>query len=168
MNLLIPFHYEYMVKAIWVSALIGRVCGLLSCFITLKGWSLMGDALSHAVVPRSGGGGAPGARLPPGPFVAGLLAAGGMGFIKSRTPLREDAGHRNCIHHLLRRRAVPHFAAAEQCQPADHRVWQSPGNLRRRHSPTCWASRSSRWGFLPFSGRTLSCSALIGKPRRSG
>ncbi len=48
---LIPFHYDYMLKAMWVSALIGGVCGLLSCFVTLKGWSLMGDALSHAVVP---------------------------------------------------------------------------------------------------------------------
>lgn len=50
-HLLIPFQYDYMLKAMWVSALIGGVCALLSCFITLKGWSLMGDALSHAVVP---------------------------------------------------------------------------------------------------------------------
>ena len=46
-----PFHYDYMWRAIWVSAMIGVVCGFLSAFITLKGWSLMGDALSHAVVP---------------------------------------------------------------------------------------------------------------------
>lgn len=91
MNLLIPFHYEYMVKAIWVSALIGGVCGLLSCFITLKGWSLMGDALSHAVVPGVAVAALLGLPFAAGAFVAGLLAAGGMGFIKSRTPLREDA-----------------------------------------------------------------------------
>jgi len=91
MNVLIPFHYEYMVKAIWVSALIGGVCGLLSCFITLKGWSLMGDALSHAVVPGVAVAALLGLPFAAGAFVAGLLAAGGMGFIKSRTILREDA-----------------------------------------------------------------------------
>ena len=50
-TLLIPFQYDYMLRAIWVSALIGGTCGFLSSFVTLKGWSLMGDALSHAVVP---------------------------------------------------------------------------------------------------------------------
>ena len=50
-DFLTPFHYDYMLRAIWVSALVGGVCGFLSSFITLKGWSLMGDALSHAVVP---------------------------------------------------------------------------------------------------------------------
>ena len=50
-TLLIPFQYEYMIKAILVSGFIGGVCALLSCFVVLKGWSLLGDALSHAVVP---------------------------------------------------------------------------------------------------------------------
>ncbi|MBX3734102.1 MAG: metal ABC transporter permease [Verrucomicrobiae bacterium] len=89
--LLIPFQYEYLVKAIWVSALIGGVCGLLSCFITLKGWSLMGDALSHAVVPGVALAAMAGLPFGAGAFAAGLLAAGGMGFIRARTSLREDA-----------------------------------------------------------------------------
>lgn len=89
--LLVPFHYEYMVKAIWISALIGGVCGLLSCFITLKGWSLMGDALSHAVVPGVAVAALLGLPFAAGAFIAGLLAAVGMGFLKTRTPLREDA-----------------------------------------------------------------------------
>ena len=50
-ELLVPFSYEYMLKAILVSALIGGVCAFLSAYLTLKGWSLMGDALSHSVVP---------------------------------------------------------------------------------------------------------------------
>ena len=49
--LLEPFGYQYMIKAIWVSALVGGVCAFLSCFLMLKGWSLMGDALAHAIVP---------------------------------------------------------------------------------------------------------------------
>lgn len=90
-NLLIPFHYDYMMKAMWVSALIGGVCGLLSCFVTLKGWSLMGDALSHAVVPGVTLAYLAGAPFALGAFISGLLAAIGMGFIKARTSLREDA-----------------------------------------------------------------------------
>ncbi len=90
-TLLVPFHYEYMVRAIWVCALIGGVCGLLSCFVTLKGWSLMGDALSHAVVPGVALAALFGLPFAAGAFFAGMLAAAGMGFIKARTQLREDA-----------------------------------------------------------------------------
>lgn len=53
--LLQPFEYNYMVKAIWVSALVGAVCAFLSSYLILKGWSLMGDALSHSVVPGVAG-----------------------------------------------------------------------------------------------------------------
>ena len=49
-ELLVPFSYDYMVKAIWVSALVGAVCAFLSAYLMLKGWSLMGDAISHAAV----------------------------------------------------------------------------------------------------------------------
>ncbi len=90
-NLGIPFQYDYMLKAMWVSALIGGVCGLLSCFVTLKGWSLMGDALSHAVVPGVAIAYLLGAPFALGAFISGLLAALGMGFVKARTSLREDA-----------------------------------------------------------------------------
>lgn len=90
-TLLTPLQYEYMLKAIFVSGLIGGVCAFLSCFITLKGWSLMGDALSHSVVPGVAVayylGWPPGA----GAFFTGLLAAVGMGFVKTKTRLREDA-----------------------------------------------------------------------------
>jgi ABC-type Mn2+/Zn2+ transport system permease subunit len=90
-NLVVPFQYDYMLKAMWVSALIGGVCGLLSCFVTLKGWSLMGDALSHAVVPGVTIAYLLGAPFALGAFLSGLLAALGMGFVKARTSLREDA-----------------------------------------------------------------------------
>lgn len=88
---LIPFHYEYMIKAIWVCALIGGVCGFLSAFVTLKGWSLMGDALSHAVVPGVVIAYILGLPFALGSFVSGLLAAGAMTVIKMKTKLREDA-----------------------------------------------------------------------------
>jgi manganese/iron transport system permease protein len=90
-ELLVPFAYDYMVKAMWVSALVGATCAFLSAFLMLKGWSLMGDALSHSIVP--GVAAAYLLKLPYalGAFVAGLLAALGMAFVRSQSRLREDA-----------------------------------------------------------------------------
>jgi manganese/iron transport system permease protein len=90
-ELLVPFDYDYMVKAMWVSALVGATCAFLSAFLMLKGWSLMGDALGHSIVP--GVAGAYLLKLPyaAGAFVAGLLAALGMAFVRHQTRLREDA-----------------------------------------------------------------------------
>jgi manganese/iron transport system permease protein len=80
-----------MLKAIWVSALVGGTCAFLSAFLMLKGWSLMGDALAHSIVP--GVAGAYLLKLPysVGAFFAGLLAALGMAFVRQQTQLREDA-----------------------------------------------------------------------------
>ncbi len=89
-DMLIPLHYDYMIKAIWVCSLVGGVCGLLSVFVTLKGWSMMGDALSHAVVPGVAIAYILGLPLVLGSFVSGLLAAWAMGVIKKRSKLRED------------------------------------------------------------------------------
>ena len=90
-ELLVPFAYDYMLKAMWVSALVGGVCAFLSAYLMLKGWSLMGDALSHSIVP--GVAGAYMLKLPyaVGAFFAGLLAALGMAIVRGRTRLREDA-----------------------------------------------------------------------------
>jgi manganese/iron transport system permease protein len=90
-TLLTPLEYNYMLKAIAVSGLIGGVCAFLSCFITLKGWSLMGDALSHSVVPGVAIAYALGWPFAAGAFGTGLLAAVGMAFVKTKTRLREDA-----------------------------------------------------------------------------
>lgn len=90
-QLAVPLQYEYMRQAIWVSALIGGVCGFLSAFVTLKGWSLMGDALSHAVVPGVALAYILGLPFALGAFIAGLLAAGAMAFVRSQSRIREDA-----------------------------------------------------------------------------
>ena len=88
---LTPFQYDYMLTALWTSTLIGGICGLLSGFITLKGWSLMGDALSHAVVPGVALAYLAGLPFAVGAFTSGLLAAGAMALVKMKTPVREDA-----------------------------------------------------------------------------
>ena len=90
-ELLVPFDYNYMLKAMWVSALVGGACAFLSAFLMLKGWSLMGDALAHSVVPGVAGAFILGFPFAVGAFFAGALATLGMGFVKRHTKLREDA-----------------------------------------------------------------------------
>ena len=53
-TLLLPFTYNYMFNAMWVSALVGGVCAFLSAYLMLKGWSLIGEALSHSILPGVG------------------------------------------------------------------------------------------------------------------
>jgi manganese/iron transport system permease protein len=89
--LLEPFGYGYMVNAMWVSALVGAVCAFLSCYLMLKGWSLIGDALSHAIVPGVAGAYMLGLPFSLGAFFSGGLAAAAMLFLNERTKLREDA-----------------------------------------------------------------------------
>jgi manganese/iron transport system permease protein len=88
--LLEPFGYSYMINAIWVSALVGGVCAFLSCYLMLKGWSLIGDALSHAIVPGVAGAYMLGLPFALGAFLSGGLAAGAMLFLNQRTKLKED------------------------------------------------------------------------------
>ncbi|KQZ49915.1 hypothetical protein ASD54_13460 [Rhizobium sp. Root149] len=90
-TLLEPFSYGYMLDAIWVSALVGGVCGFLSAYLMLKGWSLIGDALSHAIVPGVAGAYMLGLPFALGAFLSGGLAAGAMLFLNQRTRLKEDA-----------------------------------------------------------------------------
>lgn len=90
-TLLEPFGYGYMINAMWVSALVGAVCAFLSAFLMLKGWSLIGDALSHSIVPGVAGAYMLGLPFALGAFLAGGLAAGAMLFLNQRTRLREDA-----------------------------------------------------------------------------
>lgn len=86
-----PFTYDYMRNAILVSALVGGVCGFLSAYLMLKGWSLIGDALSHAIVPGVAGAYMLGLPFAFGAFLSGGLAAFAILFLNQRTKLKEDA-----------------------------------------------------------------------------
>ena len=86
-----PLQYGFMVKALWVSAFVGIVCAVLSCYITLKGWSLMGDAVSHAVVPGVVVAYALGIPFAVGAFLFGFGATVAIGYVKENTRLKEDA-----------------------------------------------------------------------------
>ncbi|OCG11317.1 hypothetical protein A9G09_00940 [Gilliamella sp. wkB292] len=89
--LLEPFTYSFMFKAIWVSSIVGAACAFLSAFLMLKGWSLMGDALSHSVVPGVAGAYALGLPYSVGAFFTGLLAALAIIMVRTITRLKEDA-----------------------------------------------------------------------------
>jgi len=88
--LLEPFAYGYMRNAMWVSALVGGVCAFLSCYLMLKGWSLIGDALSHSIVPGVAGAYMIGLPFSLGAFFAGGLASLALLFLQRRTRLKED------------------------------------------------------------------------------
>ncbi|HBH7008749.1 chelated iron transport system membrane protein YfeC [Citrobacter freundii] len=86
-----PFCYQYMLNAMWVSAMVGGLCAFLSCYLMLKGWSLIGDALSHSIVPGVAGAYMLGLPFALGAFLSGGLAAGSMLFLNQRSRLKEDA-----------------------------------------------------------------------------
>lgn len=85
-----PLQYEFMVKAVVVSAMVGLVCAVLSCYMTLKGWALMGDAVSHAVMPGVVLAYILNIPFAIGAFVFGLSSVLAIGFIKSKTRIKED------------------------------------------------------------------------------
>jgi manganese/iron transport system permease protein len=89
-RLLEPLQYRFMIEALAMAALIGTVCAVLSCYLVLKGWSLMGDAISHAVLPGIVLAYILGAPLALGAFVSGLVCAGSTGWIKSHSRVKED------------------------------------------------------------------------------
>ena len=83
--------YGFMVKALVIAALVGCVCAVVSCYLILKGWSLMGDAISHAVLPGIVVAYLVHIPLGVGAFAAGLLNAAATGWIKERSRIREDS-----------------------------------------------------------------------------
>ncbi|KGJ02520.1 manganese/iron transport system permease protein [Paracoccus halophilus] len=88
--LLDPFAYGYMLSAMSVAALVGGVCAFLSAYLMLKGWSLIGDALSHSVVPGVAGAYMLGLPFALGAFISGGLAAAAMLFLSDRSGLKVD------------------------------------------------------------------------------
>lgn len=85
-----PMSYPFMQNAFIAASMIGVVCAVLSCFLVLKGWSLMGDAVSHAVLPGIAIAEVLGLALPIGAFISGLACALLTGFISENSRLKED------------------------------------------------------------------------------
>lgn len=85
-----PLGFDFMVNALIISVLIAIPCALLSCFLVLKGWALMGDAMSHAVFPGVVIAWMLGSPFAPGAFVAGMLCALATGYLKDNSRIRHD------------------------------------------------------------------------------
>jgi manganese/iron transport system permease protein len=89
-DLLLPFQFEFMVNALLIAALIAVPAALLSCFMVLKGWSLMGDAISHAVFPGVVIAYIVGIPFAIGAFIAGMFAALATGFLTDNSRIKQD------------------------------------------------------------------------------
>jgi manganese transport system permease protein len=85
-----PLQHAFMVRALLISATVGGVCGLLSCYMTLKGWALMGDAVSHSVLPGVILAYAIGLPFSVGAFVFGVGSVAMIGFVKQKSRIKED------------------------------------------------------------------------------
>ncbi len=85
-----PLAYEFMQRALVIAVLVGAVCAVLSCYLVLKGWSLMGDAVSHAVLPGLVLSTALGMPLAVGAFAGGLFCALATGYLKENSRVKED------------------------------------------------------------------------------
>lgn len=88
--LLSPFQFSFMVNALVISVLVAIPMALLSCFLVLKGWSLMGDAISHAVFPGVVVAYIVGFPYVIGAFIAGLFSAIATGFLKNNSRIKQD------------------------------------------------------------------------------
>lgn len=86
-----PLQYAFMLKAVTVSMIVGAVCAALSCFLILKGWSLLGDAISHAVLPGVVLAYMVGIPFSIGALIFALIAVVLIGAVKSNTKIKEDA-----------------------------------------------------------------------------
>lgn len=85
-----PLVYPFMQQAIIIAPIIGAVCATLSCYLVLKGWSLMGDAISHAVLPGIILAYVLAIPLAIGAFVAGIFCAVSVGYLKDNSRIKED------------------------------------------------------------------------------
>jgi manganese/iron transport system permease protein len=85
-----PFQYEFLRSGMIIGSIIAVMCAVLSCFLVLRGWSLMGDAISHAVLPGIVLAYVAGIPLLLGAFASGLLCAVGTGWVKNNSRIKED------------------------------------------------------------------------------
>ena len=85
-----PFHFPFMTQAMLIAVLVAVPTALLSCFLVLKGWSLMGDAISHAVLPGVVLAYIVGLPLGVGAFAAGMGCALSVGYLKENSRIKED------------------------------------------------------------------------------
>ena len=136
-----------------VGALVGGACAFLSAFLMLKGWSLMGDALAHSIVPGVAGAYLSALPYAAGAFFAGMLAALGMAFVRSRRGCARTPSSASCSRRSSRRPADG-LDQPDLGQRAVDRARQHPRHLRRGRDPGRHHQPPSRSPSCCSSGRT--------------
>ncbi|GBD39988.1 Manganese transport system membrane protein MntB [bacterium HR37] len=89
--LVAPFHYEFMQRALLAAIMVGLICSILSCYLLVKRWALLGDAISHAVLPGVAFAYMIGTSFFLGAVITGVLTALGIGFVERNARIKEDA-----------------------------------------------------------------------------
>ncbi len=120
----VPLSYPFMQRALIVAILVGAVCAVLSCYLVLKGWSLMGDAVSHAVLPGIVVAYVVGLPLAVGAFVAGLSCALLTGYLKEIEPGEGGHGDGRRVFRHVRFRPRHLHQGGDRPAPAAHPVRQ--------------------------------------------
>lgn len=120
--LLMPFQFDFMVYALIASVLIAIPTALLSCFLVLKGWSLMGDAISHAVLPGVVIAYMVGLPFGIGAFIAGMICALATGFLKENSRIKQDTVMGTVFRHVWPGAGALRVCASK-CSPRSHPVW---------------------------------------------
>src|SRR5210317_1228260 len=87
---MLPFQFQFMQNAFLISMIVSVPTALLSCFLVMKGWALMGDAVSHAILPGVVLAYIFGFPLIIGAFVAGMFCAIATGYISNHSRLKQD------------------------------------------------------------------------------
>lgn len=89
-SLLVPFQFPFMQNAFWAALILAPPTAILSCFLVLKGWALMGDAIAHATLPGIVLAYIAGAPLALGAFLAGMFSAGAIGYLRAHSRVKQD------------------------------------------------------------------------------
>ncbi|MGB1791111.1 MAG: metal ABC transporter permease, partial [Paracoccaceae bacterium] len=89
-TLIVPFQFAFMQNAFLISIIVSVPTALLSCFLVMKGWALMGDAVSHAILPGIVVASILGIPLLIGAFAAGMTCALATGYLASNSRVKQD------------------------------------------------------------------------------
>ena len=137
---LLPFQFGFMRQAFVITLLIAVPMALLSCFLVLKGWSLMGDAISHAVLPGIVVAYIVNLPLALGAFVAGMVCALATGFLKENSRVKEDTVMGVVFSGMFGLGIVLYTKIQSAV-----RTWISSSSATTGRSIPSWCARRARW-----------------------
>ncbi|NPD15707.1 metal ABC transporter permease [Xinfangfangia sp. D13-10-4-6] len=135
-TLTLPFQFPFMQKAFLISAMISVPCALLSCFLVLKGWALMGDAVSHAVLPGIVLAYIWGFPLIIGAFVAGMFTSVATGWLSENSRIKPDTVM-GVVFSGMFAAGIVLYTSIESDAHLDHILF---GNMLRVSSQDLWTA----------------------------